>query len=508
MSITPFLSVYSIFILTYMQQIIRISEVKLTTKAENNNSAIICTKRCIMGNIKEKYQGQYVTISNQLIRAKETTDLFESKIEDLGIKHMDMDMFTTDHIDAEGNPYVRDTVQIRASEIRELSSRTGGSLYEDIYDAALQLKQKLVIVRDKKSNQFVMKSLYGDVSYDNGILTIEYNPDTEYLFLQRKGDFTKLPMPILFSFKTNGGYQLYKLLKSYAYNLPALDMNKDQDELPVYPVTYTLANLRMEMGLVDINQPKLRAEGEKKHPNFAKMEKEEVKPRYKRWSDFNTRVLSPGVKEINDMPSDIFIKEVATDSTGKGSRVTELTFYIQHNKSYYMNEARAGYDSSIMTEDGIEIVNESPEYTFEQISQVRDIIKKIKISQINANNLLIVANGNIELIKKCYKKALRQSDIKDFMGWMITAIRNEGYDDPVPMMEGSTERAEKVRVAREQMEEPGFNERMWQKIKEKDDFNEFLNYIGCTTETIEITYDDPRERAGLYADWKIGRLKL
>ena len=91
---------------------------------------------------------------------------------------------------------------------------------------------------------------------------------------------------------------------------------------------------------------------------------------------------------------------------------------------------------------------------------------------------------------------------------MITAIKNEGYEKPIQMMQGSTEKAEKVKVAREQMAEPGFNEKMWLKIKEKEDFCDFLNYIGCTAETIEVTYDDPKERAELYADWKIGRLKL
>ena len=68
-------------------------------------------------------------------------------------------------------------------------------------------------------------------------------------FLGLKQNFSKLKLPILFSFKRNGGFQLYKLLKSYAYppHLPEIDMSLSQEELPSFAIYYNLTDLRMQM---------------------------------------------------------------------------------------------------------------------------------------------------------------------------------------------------------------------------------------------------------------------
>lgn len=136
--------------------------------------------------------------------------------------------------------------------------------------------------------------MYEDVSYENGILCIEFNPDMEEYYTNLKENYTKLSLPIFFSFHKNGGLQLYKLLKSFAYNLPEIDISITQEDLPRYAIYFDLTELKMILGYIDISQEKLRKEGNKIKPDFEKMAREEINPQYRRWSDFSTRVITPG----------------------------------------------------------------------------------------------------------------------------------------------------------------------------------------------------------------------
>ena len=56
-------------------------------------------------NIVAEYNNQYVTISNSLLRARERTNLLESKIEILAIHQMDTTTYTREKKDTHGNSY-------------------------------------------------------------------------------------------------------------------------------------------------------------------------------------------------------------------------------------------------------------------------------------------------------------------------------------------------------------------------------------------------------------------
>lgn len=291
----------------------------------------------------QEYMNQYVSLSNALIRAKERTSVLESKIEVLAICHMDKNVKIREKKDKYGNSYFINYVQLSAAEIRNLMGNYNGKIYNDIYMAAMALKEKLYIYEDREAKSFIMKSMYENVAYDKGIMTIEFNPEMEDYYLNLKENYRKLSLPIFFSFHKNGGLQLYKLLKSYAYNLQNIDLSMNQDELPFYSVYFNLTELRMILGYVDLNQDKLKKEGSKKKPNFEKMAEDEINPQYKRWSDFNIRVIVPGVKEVNDI-SDIYIMDVQKKAVGRGGKIEGLTFYIQYNKKYFEAQKKCTID--------------------------------------------------------------------------------------------------------------------------------------------------------------------
>lgn len=382
--------------------------------------------------MSREYKNEFITIDNSIVRAREKTNLLESKIEILAIHHLDKSSKIKEKMDNHGNKYMVNYVVLSAKEIQQLMGRTDGDTYIDIRHAAFALKEKYLIVENRESRQFVLRSMYGDVAYDNGSLYVEFNPDVQDLFLDMKEKFTKLSLPIMFSFRKNGGFQLYKVLKSYAFspNLPKIDMSLSQEELPVFRVSFELTDLRMVLGYVDINQDKLREEAQKKNPNFEKMAKEEKKPQYKRWSDFNNRVIEPGVEEINAI-SDIYIADIVKGTSGRGGRVTSIDFYIQHNKAYYEEQQNS--------EEGTEAkpkAKPAPELTEDEkadfYDEILDIIEeKIKIR--DAMTLAEVAEYDIEKIKAAYeimKAYSKKAQIENVTGFLIAAIE-KGFEKPV-----------------------------------------------------------------------------
>ena len=267
--------------------------------------------------VENQYKNQYITISNDMIRSREKTTLLESKIEALAMFYMSKDLKRKDKLDPEGNTYKVEYVEVPVKEVSALMPRkfdkyVDGRTYEEIKAAAISMKQKIFIIENPEEKKFYLKSLYGDVMYDSGRLFIEFDPTMKKYFLNLTRDFSKLKLPILFSFKKNGGFQLYKLLKSYAFapNLPEIDMSLSQEELPTYSVSFSLTDLRMKMGYVDLNQPLVNKEGAKDHPDWKKMENlEQGTHLYRRWSDLYKRVLVPGAEKINEL-SDIYLVDI------------------------------------------------------------------------------------------------------------------------------------------------------------------------------------------------------
>ena len=382
--------------------------------------------------IESTYRGQTINVSTSMLRARENTSLLGSKIETLAILYSNKTgMKQKEKKDANGNPYSVNYVIVPAKEISVLMGRKSGlkgkvdgKTYSEIRNAAVSLKQKLLIIEDKEEQRFVMKSMYGDVAYDNGSLYVEFEPSMEKYFLGLKKSYSKLSIPILFSYKKNGGLQLYRLLKSYAYapNLPDIDTSLEQENLPTYSLTWNMTDLRMQMGYVDISQSKLREEGSKSRPNWEKMEKAEKNPQYKRWSDFKSRVIDPGVKEINEI-SDIYIKDVIKETSGKGGKVTGLTFVIQHNKGYYLKHGKD------VKKTNSKLSAEQKEDFIDELSTV--ISEKLKPRELKS--IAEESGYDMGRIKELYKMAQNSKEgISNLTGWLIKGLR-DGYTAPVGM---------------------------------------------------------------------------
>lgn len=377
-------------------------------------------------NIDMLYDNKYVALSNALIQAREKTSLLESKIELLAIYRLINEMNTREREDSEGKIYSVHSVTINSSEIRQLICRKGGSLYGQIEAAAYELKQKMYYYRDPGNNRFTMASLYGTVEYMDGKLTIDFNPDTEHLFLELKDNFTKLRLDIAFKFQTNGGFQLYKLLKSYAYSLPGIDENLPQEQQETIAKQYSLSELRLQLGYVDLNQPEVKKEVSKKNPDAEKISSLEKKPKYKRWVDFYNRVIEPGLKEVNQI-SDIYISSI-DKICGAHGRVDGVIIKIQNNKKYYLDHSqeKKNKKDQIIKEKIFTVKSEDEIDDF--IDELRDLFdEKLKTKELKS--IAEAAEYNIEDIKKIYDIAQNTtSSIENLTGFMIAGLKN-GYEN-------------------------------------------------------------------------------
>ncbi len=368
--------------------------------------------------IDSLYGNKFVSVANSLLQAREKASLLESKIELLAIARMNENMEEIEKKDIHGHAYKVHLVRIKTKEIKLLCGNVkGGGIYRDIMGAAAEMKRKIYIIADEKSNQFEIKSLYGDARYSNGTLEVEFNPDTEFLFTELKQNYAKIRLDIAFKFQTNGGLQLYKLLRTYLWELPDMDESTPQEELPYLTKEYTVSQLRLLLGYVDLNQRDIQKEAVKKSPDYDKIEEMEKKPKYKRWSDFSSRVLEPGIKEINSN-SDIYISSIETQKGAHG-KIEGVSIKMQHNRSFHeekmqKKEIEIPLPNILSEEDIDDFLDEMQEF----------MVESYKIKDLKA--IAKAADYDMDRIKSAYGyMKSSSSDKSNAVGYMIAAIKND-----------------------------------------------------------------------------------
>ncbi len=363
------------------------------------------------------YKNKSVNISNALLQAREKASLFETKVELLAISKMGEKMEIVEKTDVKGNPYAVHMVKFKAQEINLIcGNQKGNGVYRDILNAATEMKRKVYIIKDDTTNQFHITSLYGDVKFEKGTLTVEFNPETEKFFLELKKNFSKIRLDIAFKFSTNGGIQLYKLMRTHSYLLPKIDMDLPQESLPFIQKAYSLSELRLLLGYADLDNQKIRNEALKAVPDYDKLDTER-KPKYKRWSDFYVRVILPGIKEINEI-SDIYIQGIDTKKGAHG-KIEGVIIKMQHNKAFCAKDEKHG----VAEEE--KIVTMSPEDMMDFTDRMRDIIKE-NLKGKDLVSIAEAANFDMEKISKAYDVAkLSKTPINNLTGFLINAIKED-----------------------------------------------------------------------------------
>ena len=440
---------------------------------------------------RELYKHEEITRSNTLISAKYKSTLTENKIMVLALKKAKRDEF--------GRP----TITFSTAEIKRVMGRDDGSFYTQLKSVAKAMTGRTMFIEDKEKHSFKFINIIHTAEFENGKFTVNFTPEMNYYLDDLKSNFTTMNMGILVDFTSNYAHRIYEPLKTQAYRV-----EKDNEPLKI---DYNLSELKLAIGCVNTQEERVQKELDKPNPDFDYIVNSVAKEKhFEKWYDFKVNVLEVAKRQINEK-SDLEIDYEPLRS-GRGGKVVGITFYIKKNENYKEIEEKTEQENEILLENGTSVVDTSdnvPQDYEDRFAEIMDYIEK-KVSSKDIKAFLKIADYDVERVKAAYDLSKKQTEIRNFVGWMKKAIE-EGYtDENIHLIDDSEEKAQKADIILEdykkEKESGNLAERTWNRIKKRDEYQEFIGYLldqeGMTEETLEIAYS-PRECMELYQNWKM-----
>lgn len=421
-------------------------------------------------NVQHPDTREILSRSNKLILSRYSATLIENKIMALAFKRVKPN--------ENGNPMVVFTTD----EIRRLTGIKGNGFYDRLKMAAAGLMNKMIYMEDEQSHSFSFINLVQKAEYREGRFTVVFTNESKALLYDLKSNFTSMSIDTLFSFKTNHGYRLYELLKVHEYKV-------GEDNKPI-EVVYPLSDLKLQLNCINTEEKRVKVELMQARPNYDKIVNElDTEKKFETWYEFRRGVLEKAVREINQLT------ELSVDykpiRTGRGGKTTAVRFYLKRKESISENKTIS--------------ISSDASARSELAEQVRDMIQDVRLSKKDCISLLKASDNNIDKIRSAYELAKKQDGIENFVGWMIAAIKN-GYEEPIEVVEGSQEKAERTKAIKEGVEKKKetLAEDLWQKFKMKDNFNDFIRDVEKETGLSFYFFDSmnsAEEKNKYYVSW-------
>lgn len=384
---------------------------------------------------------------------------------------------------------------ITSNELKKLFGMKGSntSIYKRLESVAKRIGGRMLVVEDPEG--FDIINIITDASYRDGVFSMRFNDKMNPYFANLKGRYTTYTLANILNFKCDYSFRIYELLKKEAFRI-----TKDN---PVVPVTYSLAEFKCMIGIVDINTDKIQKEMEKKVVDWDKIIEMAPEMSYPAWGDFRRYVLDKAQKEINAMCDVAF--DYTPIKSGKGGKVVELRLMIRKNDKYKKKLVEK-------TEQKFEEINS--EYEKEEPYKMSpELIRYIGHNELKKKDLNIFledAGGDNELVIRCIEEADKQPDIRNYIGWIRKCIRSGGYSDDVPVINGSSSDARFIESVRKDVEdnEDDIAAGYWVKVRDKKSgkFPQFLKYLsdnGMDLTMFEAA-NTPAECANKFLDWSKG----
>ena len=297
-----------------------------------------------------------------------------------------------------------------ANELREYMHNTNGSFYDQLKACASDMTSRQISMEDRENQRFRIINVVQTAEYSNGVFTVKYNSDMKKYLYNIQENFTILNIDILVNFKSVYSFRLYELLKSKAYYPKSINqVQRDK----CFKISYTVAELKLDLGVVNSNLDRVQKSLTGKAPDFDKAVDLAKEKTFNRWSDFRTRVLDVAINEINSKPEIKMNVSYDVGKKGKGGKVHEVYFVVQLLSDQMPNI----------------IVDESTEDIMEQLDELF-ANENIRYKDIKA--IAQAADNKFGKVKKAYDIYLEQNTTaKNFVGWIINAIQND-YHEPIP----------------------------------------------------------------------------
>lgn len=424
----------------------------------------------------------YVRKSNIIITSKYKATLLENQLTSICLSR----------VKQQNGEYI---ATISANELKKLFSLNAREthIYKKLFNAAQKMAGRTLAVENEYGN-FAVISVIQTATYIDGIFSVRFNKDIKDYLFNLKERYTTYALSNVLSFTSDHSFRIYELIRKEAYRI-----NKNN---PVVVIEYGLSEFKCIIGVVDTSTEKIRTMMQQDFVDWDRIVEIAPEKTYAKWGNFRARVLDVAKKEINSQCDMCFDYKPIT--SGRGGRVIGIKLYIKKNNKDHtaVDEIKKRFDE----------INEDYEQTslFKPSPELLAYIGHNTLKKKDINTFLEDAGGDNELVIRSIEKADEQPDIKNYVGWIRTCIRNQGYDQPVSVMSGSHETAKVINDLKKDVEdnEDEIAANYWDRLKSKKNekftsFVDFLKQNGMNLEMFEAA-NTKASCAKKFIDWSKG----
>lgn len=419
--------------------------------------------------------------SNTLISGKFKTSILENKIMAIALTRIEI---------KDGCPVAR----LYPGEIKQLLGKnTDTNIYKKLKRTAKLMTGHQIVIEDSKGN-FSIFTMVNNADYVDKQFIITFNKNMTPFVHQLKNNFTTYEVATLMKIEKAHSYRLYELLKKEIYRS---DPNINNG---VVTKEYGLSELKCTIGLANTDEAGVQraiADGKSWDEIYYNVVKDKS---FEVWYEFRRQVLDVAQKELAEKSDIVF--EYEPLKYGSGAKVRRIRFYIAKNEP---SKTKPEMDRMV---DLIHTMNEEQIASDTDNDGVYSYIGHNKLTRDDIIEFMRVAEEDEEKVENAIKLADKQDYIKNYVGWIISCIKGK-YEQPTEVIQGSSEKADTVNNLKTEIEnnEADIAERIWNKIKNKEDYIEFIAYLnskGIKENTLDVVYDT-NERIDLYTNWKTKR---
>lgn len=373
--------------------------------------------------------------SNVVINAKGRASIMSLRLFALSIKYANIDEKTNSVVSV-----------IPIKDLIKFTDRaTVNSLYNEVYEATVRdpkgKKRSLldwrIVIEDKEQKKFLGVNVIQTAEYKSGVLTVRYNSDLTDNLVGMKSNYTTFDLRDTAKMQSAYSFRFYELAKSQLDYGRAIKRKKSGSidwKINLVEFQYRLGVLNPE------DTPSILKELGKEKPDYDRiinLAKENNTLKYPLFSNFKRRILDKAIKEVNEYtPLDVTYDVI---KGGRGAKVKEIVFHID-DKEIAVNsepEDQVSEENEIYLNDNNEVeeLRESDNEVIDPSMALIDIamlLSKLKIPSSDIKTIAEVAGYDVEKVKKAYEVAKKTSHVKNVVGFIIKAIR-EDYEVPVEM---------------------------------------------------------------------------
>ena len=419
--------------------------------------------------------------SNTLISGKFKTSILENKIMAIALTRIEI---------KDGCPVAR----LYPGEIKQLLGKnTDTNIYKKLKRTAKLMTGHQIVIEDSKGN-FSIFTMVNNADYVDKQFIITFNKNMTPFVHQLKNNFTTYEVATLMKIEKAHSYRLYELLKKEIYSS---DPNINNG---VVTKEYGLSELKCTIGLANTDEAGVQraiADGKSWDEIYYNVVKDKS---FEVWYEFRRQVLDVAQKELAEKSDIVF--EYEPLKYGSGAKVRRIRFYIAKNEP---SKTKPEMDRMV---DLIHTMNEEQVASDTDNDGVYSYIGHNKLTRDDIIEFMRVAEEDEEKVENAIKLADKQDYLKNYVGWIISCIKGK-YEQPTEVIQGSSEKADTVNNLKTEIDnnEADIAERIWRKIKNKEDYIEFIAYLnskGIKENTLDVVYDT-NERIDLYTNWKTKR---